>query len=83
MPTRADIEAATPRCQARRKELGQVRVNFGVRGGMTQQTIEVLCLRPMRHRAANNTWLCECGSTETGELLGARAADFYLQARAA
>lgn len=60
-----------------------MRVNFGLRGGMTQQTIEALCLKPMWYQAANNTWACECGATETGKLLGARAADFYLQARAA
>lgn len=83
MPTRADIEAATPRCQARRKEVGQVRVSFGMRAGMTQQTVELTCLKPMRYETASNTWVCECGSTTTGELLGARATAFYLQARAA
>jgi hypothetical protein len=50
---------------------------------MTQQTIEVLCLRPMRYRAVNDTWVCECGSTERGGVVGARAAAFYLEPRAA
>jgi hypothetical protein len=78
VPTLADIEAATPRCQSRGKETGQVRVNFGLRAGMTQQTIERLCLKPMRYRAADNTWVCECGSAEAGEQIGARAVAFGL-----
>ena len=76
VPTLADIEAARPRCQAKRKEPGVVRVNFGLRGGTTRQTIEVLCLKPMRYRTIDNTWTCECGSVEIGEVFGARAAAF-------
>ena len=53
-----------------------VRVNFGLGGGKTRQTIEVLCLAPMRYRAIDNTWTCACGSSEVGEVFGARAAAF-------
>ena len=60
-----------------------MRVNFGLRAGMTQQTIERLCLKPMRYRARDNTWICECGSSETGERLGARVVSFGLHADAA
>jgi hypothetical protein len=81
MPTRDDIEAGTPRCQAARREpTGAVRVNFGLRGGTMAY---FLCLRPMRYRAGDNTWVCECGSTETGEVLGARAVTFAMEAEAA
>ena len=59
-----------------RKDTGVVRVNFGLRGGTTRQTVEVLCLKPMRYRAIDNTWTCECGSAEVGEVFGARAAAF-------
>jgi hypothetical protein len=59
-----------------RRETGIVRVNFGLRGGMTRQTIEILCLTPMRYRAIDNTWTCDCGSSEVGEVFGARAAAF-------
>jgi hypothetical protein len=83
MPTRSDIEAGTPRCQAARREpTGAVRVNFGLRGGM-RPTGYFLCLMPMRYRAGNNTWICECGSTEKGEVLGARAVAFAMEAEAA
>lgn len=79
MPTRGDIEAARPRCQAtRRQGTGPVRINFGLRGGTTRPIADFLCLTPMRYRAGNNTWVCECGSTETGEVLGARAVAFAM-----
>lgn len=84
MPTRGDIEAARPRCQAtRRQASGAVRVNFGLRGGTLRPTADFLCFRLMRYRAGNNTWVCECGSTETGEVLGARAVAFATEAEAA
>ena len=84
MPTRGNIEAGTPRCQAARREpTGAVRVNFGLRGGTTQPMGYFLCLRPMRYRAGNNTWICACGSTEPGEVFGARAVAFATEAEAA
>jgi hypothetical protein len=82
MPTRADIEAAAPRCQARRQEW-QTRPNFGLRGGTLRHPVEFLCLKRMRYRTGNNPWVCECGSTESGEVLGARAAAFEVVAEAA
>jgi len=49
MPTRADIEAATPRCQAsRRQPTGAVRVNFGLRGGTLRPMADFLCLKSTR-----------------------------------
>ena len=83
VPTRADIEAATPRCQARRYETGVVRVNYGLRGGMTEHKVAFLCLKPMGYRAADNTWVCGCGSVEQGAVLGARAQAFEIDAEAA
>jgi hypothetical protein len=82
MPTQADIEAAIPRCQARRQEW-QTRPNFGLRGGTLRHAIEFLCLKPMHYRAGNNSWVCQCGSTESGEVLGARATAFEFEAEAA
>ncbi len=82
MPTRGDIEAATPRCRARRQQIGEAR-NFGLRGGMTQWMSEFFCLQPMRYRAADDIWLCQCGATQTGASLGARATGFAIEAEAA
>ena len=68
------MQAATPRCQATRYEQPPDRphTNFGLRGGtLAGPEVEFVCYRPMRYRASNNEWVCECGSTETGELLGA------------
>jgi hypothetical protein len=83
MPRRGDIEAATPRCQALRQEPGPATVNFGLRGGTLRAMVELLCLLPMRYRAADNAWLCDCGATETGEYLAARAAGYDFEAEAA
>lgn len=63
MPTRADIEAATPRCHRR-----LIQKHTGSR----QSGVHITCYRPMRYRPGRNTWICECGAEETGELLGAR-----------
>jgi hypothetical protein len=82
VPIQADIEAATPCCQATRLELRPGGRNFGLRGGTTRYLIELLCLKPMRYRASDNTWLCECGSTETGALIAARARAFDTEPKA-
>jgi hypothetical protein len=80
VPTRADIEAATPRCQANWPDafVRQASTNFGLRGGtLVRATIVMrLCLRPMRYRACDNTWVCDCGAPWPGPLLSARAAAF-------
>jgi hypothetical protein len=83
MPTRGDIEAATPRCQATRQKPGPETVNFGLRGGVLRAMIELLCLTPMRYQAATHTWLCDCGSTEAGDVVAARAAGYDIEAEAA
>jgi hypothetical protein len=62
---------------------GAVRVKFGLRGGTARPMGYFLCLMPMRYRAGSNTWVCECGSTEPGEVLGARAVAFAMEAEAA
>jgi hypothetical protein len=55
---RCDIEAATPRCWRR---------IVPKRGGW-----HTTCLKPMRYRAADNTWVCECGNEDSGLLVAAR-----------
>jgi hypothetical protein len=80
MPTRADIEAATPRCRANWPDAfaRQASTNFGLGGGtLVRATIVMrLCLRPMRYRACDNTWVCDCGAPSPGRLLAARATAF-------
>jgi hypothetical protein len=83
MPTRADIEAATPRCQAIHQQRGPAHPNFGRRGGLIRSTTERLCLKPMRFHAADGTWVCQCGSTQSGAFLGARAMAFAAELEAA
>ena len=83
MRTRSDIEAATPRCQAIRQELGVAHANVGRRGGFIRGTVERLCLKPMRYHAADGTWICQCGSTQSGLLLGTRAVAFSTELEAA
>jgi hypothetical protein len=83
MPTRSDIEAATPRCQAIRHEPGVAHPNFGRRGGLIRGTVERLCLKPMSYHAAGGTWICQCGSTQSGASLGARAMAFAAELEAA
>jgi hypothetical protein len=82
MPRRGDIEAATPRCQATRQEPGPESVNFGLRGGVLRAMVELLCLMPMRYQASDNSWLCECGSSEPGEYLAARASGYAFEPEA-
>ena len=80
MPTRADIESATPRCQADWPDAfaRQASTNFGLGDGtLVRATIVMrLCLRPMRYRACDNTWVCDCGAAWSGPLLAARVAAF-------
>jgi hypothetical protein len=80
VPTRADIEAATPRCRANWPDAfaREVSTNFGLSGGILVRATVVLriCLRPMRYLASDNTWVCDCGAGWPGLLLSARAAAF-------
>lgn len=80
MPTRADIEAATPRCRASWPDAfeRQESTNFGLAGGtMVRATIVLrLCLRPLRYRPCDSSWVCDCGVAWPGRLLAARAAAF-------
>lgn len=76
MPTRADIELATPLCWATRSERlpDQLSVNFGLRGGIlaSRRRIEVICYQPLRYAATLNSWVCGACS---GVLEGAAQAD--------
>jgi hypothetical protein len=76
VPTRADIELATPLCWAARSERlpDQLSVNFGLRGGTltTVRRIEVICYQPLRYAATVNRWVCEACS---GVLEGSAQAD--------
>jgi hypothetical protein len=78
MPTRADIEAATPRCRAKWPDAiaRQVSNNFGLTGGtLVRASVVVrICLRPMRYEARDNTWVCGCGAAWPGPQLSVRPA---------
>jgi hypothetical protein len=63
---RCDIEAATPRCWRR-----LVPKNPGVLSARTGGW-HGTCLKPMRYRAQDNTWVCECGNQDSGLLVAAR-----------
>jgi hypothetical protein len=80
VPTRADIEAATPRCRANWPDAfeRQASTNFGLGDGILVRATLVtrLCLRLMRYRARDNTWVCDCGAAWSGPLLAARVAAF-------
>jgi hypothetical protein len=78
MPTRADIEAATPRCRASWPDAiaRQVSTNFGRAGGtlVRASVVTRLCLRPMHYRACDNTWVCGCGAAWPASQLSLRSA---------
>ena len=80
MPTRADIEAATPRCRANWPDAfaREASTNFGLGGGTLVRATVVtrLCLRLMRYRASDNTWVCDCGAAWPGPPPSVRAAAF-------
>jgi hypothetical protein len=77
VPTRADIEAATPRCRANWPDAfaREASTNFGLAGGTLVRATVVTrtCLRPMRYHARDNTWACDCGAAWPGPPLPARA----------
>jgi hypothetical protein len=56
---RCDIEAATPCCWHKTVPKPP--------GGW-----HTSCLKPMRYRAADNVWVCECGNEDSGLLVAAR-----------
>lgn len=60
MPTREDIEVATPLCHRRLMQ----------RSG--QHGVHFTCYQPMRYVAGRNAWRCDCGAEESGELIAAR-----------
>ena len=78
MPTRDDIEAASPLCRAERP--GPVVCvetrNYGLAGGtLTRASIVVRsCFKLMRYAAKENEWHCVCGASEPGRSVGRWAA---------
>lgn len=69
MPTRADMEFATPRCVAEWPAAMEVEEskNLGLAGGTLIRPEIVLehCLKLMRYRRVEALWrwVCECGAT--------------------
>jgi hypothetical protein len=75
MPTRADIEVASPRCRAEWPDaiVCEERPNYGLAGGtFTQASIVVRsCFKLMRYAASENEWHCGCGASEPGRSVAA------------
>jgi hypothetical protein len=69
-----------PRCRANWPDAfaRETSTNFGLGGGtLVRATVVMrLCLRHMRYRACDNSWVCDCGAAWPGQLLSARAAPF-------
>jgi len=75
MPTRDDIELASPLCRAERP--GPVVCvetrNYGLAGGtlLRASSVERPCFQLMRYAARENEWRCECGAWEPGHSVAA------------
>ena len=75
MPTRDDIEAASPLCRAEWPD-GVLRVetrNYGLAGGtlLRASSVERPCFQLMRYAARENEWRCACGAYEPGHSVAA------------
>jgi hypothetical protein len=70
MPTRTDIDLASPRCRAVWPDavVCEQTPNYGLAGGtLTRASIVVRsCFRVMRYAARENRWNCGCGANEPG-----------------
>jgi hypothetical protein len=75
MPTRADIEVASPRCRAEWPDamVCEEWRNYGLAGGtFTQASIVVRsCFKLMRYAASKNEWHCGCGASKPGRSVAA------------
>jgi hypothetical protein len=75
MPTRADIQVASPRCRAEWPDaiFCEETANYGLAGGtLTQVSIVVRsCFKRMRYMARENEWHCGCGASEPGRSVAA------------
>ena len=70
MPTRGDVEVASPLCRAARPHavVCEETLNYGLTGGSLTRTsiVEQTCFKHMRYAARENEWRCTCGATEPG-----------------
>jgi hypothetical protein len=75
MPTRGDIEVASPLCRAEWPDavLCEQTRNYGLAGGtLTRASIVVRsCFKLMRYAARENEWRCVCGASEPGSSVAA------------
>jgi hypothetical protein len=78
MPTRDDIEAASPLCRAQWPDavLCEQTRNYGLAGGTLTRASIVLrsCFKIMRYAARENEWHCACGASEAGRSVARWAA---------
>jgi hypothetical protein len=76
MPTRSDIEVASPLCRADWPDavVCEETPNYGLAGGtLTRASIVVRsCFKLMRYAAKENEWHCGCGAREPGRSVAAR-----------
>jgi hypothetical protein len=75
MPTRGDIEVASPRCRAEWPDavVCEETPNYGLaRGTLARASIVVRsCFKLMRYAARENAWHCGCGASEPGRSVAA------------
>ena len=75
MPTRDDIELASPLCRAERPGpvVREETLNYGLAGGtlVRVSVVERSCFKIMRYAARENEWRCACGAYEPGHSVAA------------
>jgi hypothetical protein len=78
MPTRDDIEVASPLCRAEWPDavVCEESRNFGLTGGtlVRVSVVERSCFKIMRYAARENEWHCACGASEAGRSVARLAA---------
>jgi hypothetical protein len=78
MPTRDDIEVASPLCRAEWPDtvLSEETRNYGLKGGtlVRVSVVERSCFKIMHYAARENEWRCVCGASEPGYSVGRWAA---------
>jgi hypothetical protein len=75
MPTRCDIELASPLCRAEWPDavVCEESRNYGLAGGTLLRARIVVrsCFKLMRYAARENEWRCGCGASEPGRSVAA------------
>ena len=75
MPTRRDIEVASPLCRAEWPDavVCEETPNYGLAGGTLKRAsiVERSCFKLMRYAARENEWRCVCGASEPGRSVAA------------